>query len=156
MVTLKIRSRFPKSNQIFKPSQHYNIWSLARICHLVQEIGCRQAFFRLKFENFSAGVTLKMRSRSPKFNHFFPPFHNVSVQDWSKSTDWFRRYSAANEQRGRRRDPHQKQYVPTPILLVLVWFLFYGPSTHFRSFRARSVTLTTLFLGKPPRQFTST
>ena len=38
----------------------------------------------------------------------------------------------------------------------LVWFLFYSPSTHFRSFRARSVTLTTLFLGKPPRQFTST
>ena len=37
-----------------------------------------------------------------------------------------------------------------------VWFLFYGPSTHFRSFQARSVTLTTLFLGKPPRQFTRT
>ena len=30
------------------------------------------------------------------------------------------------------------------------------PSRHFRSFRARSVTLTTLFLGKPPRQFTTT
>ena len=28
----------------------------------------------------------------------------------------------------------------------LVWFLFYGPSTHFRSFRARSVNLATLFL----------
>ena len=26
----------------------------------------------------------------------------------------------------------------------LVWFLFYGPSTHFRSFRARSVNLATL------------
>ena len=38
---------------------------------------------------------------------------------------------------------------------ILVWFLFYGPSTRFRSFRARSVTLTTLFLGRPPRQFTS-
>ena len=38
----------------------------------------------------------------------------------------------------------------------LVWFLFYGPSTHFRSFRARSVNLATLFLGKPPKQFTST
>ena len=38
----------------------------------------------------------------------------------------------------------------------LVWFLFYGPSTHFRSFRARSVNLATLFLDKPPRQFTST
>ena len=36
----------------------------------------------------------------------------------------------------------------------LVRFLFYGPSTHFRSFRAWSVILTTLFLGKP-RQFTS-
>ena len=38
----------------------------------------------------------------------------------------------------------------------LGWFLFYGPSTHFRSFRALSVNLATLFLGKPPRQFTST
>ena len=33
----------------------------------------------------------------------------------------------------------------------LVWFLFYGPSTHFRSFWARSVNLATLFLGKPHR-----
>ena len=39
------------------------------------------------------------------------------------------------------------------LILVLVWFLFYGPSTHFRSFRAQSVNLATLFLGKPPRQF---
>ena len=38
----------------------------------------------------------------------------------------------------------------------LVRFLFYGPATHFRSFRAQSVNLATLFLGKPPRQFTST
>ena len=29
--------------------------------------------------------------------------------------------------------------------LVLVWFLFYGPSTHFRSIWAWSVTLTTLY-----------
>ena len=36
----------------------------------------------------------------------------------------------------------------------LVWFLFYGPSTHLRSFRERSVNLATLFLGNPPRQFT--
>ena len=34
--------------------------------------------------------------------------------------------------------------------VFLVWFLFYGPSTHFRSFRARSVNLAILFLGKPP------
>ena len=36
--------------------------------------------------------------------------------------------------------------------LILVWFLFYSPSTHFRSFQAWSVNLATLFLGKPPRQ----
>ena len=72
MVTLKIWS--PKSNQIFKPSQHYNKWSLARIRDLVQEISCRQAFFfgqSLIIQG--AGVTLKMRSRSPKSNQFFPP-----------------------------------------------------------------------------------
>ena len=51
--------------------------------------------------------------------------------------------------------------IPILVLLAnskfgLVWFLFYGPSTHFRSFWARSVNLATLFLGKPPRQFTST
>ena len=38
----------------------------------------------------------------------------------------------------------------------LVSFLFYGSSTHLRSFQARSVNLATLLLGKPPRQFTST
>ena len=36
----------------FKPSQRYNIWSLARIRHLIEEIGCRQAFLS-KFENFT-------------------------------------------------------------------------------------------------------
>ena len=45
------------------------------------------------------------------------------------------------------------------ILRDSVWFvliLFYSPLTHFWSFRARSVNLATLFLGKPPRQFIST
>ena len=33
--------------------------------------------------------------------------------------------------------------------------VFYGASTLLRSFRARSVNLSTLFPGKPPRQFNS-
>ena len=45
VVTLNIRSMSPKSNQIFKPSQRYKIWNLARIRLLVQDTGCRQAFF---------------------------------------------------------------------------------------------------------------
>ena len=39
---------------------------------------------------------------------------------------------------------------------VVVVLVFYGSLTHFRSFRAQSVNLATAFLGKPPRQFTST
>ena len=42
------------------------------------------------------------------------------------------------------------------LVLWLVVLMFYGPSAHFRSFRTRSVNLATLFLGKPPWQFTST
>ena len=34
--------------------------------------------------------------------------------------------------------------------------VFYSPSTHFRSFRAQSINLATLFLGKPPRLFIRT
>ena len=37
-----------------------------------------------------------------------------------------------------------------------VVLVFYGPSTQFMSFRARSVNLATLLLGKPPKEFTST
>ena len=37
----------------------------------------------------------------------------------------------------------------------LVVLVFYGSSTHFRSFRAQSVNIATLFLDKPPRQFIS-
>ena len=37
-----------------------------------------------------------------------------------------------------------------------VVLVFYGPSTHLRSFRVQSVNLATLFLGKPSKQFTST
>ena len=37
----------------------------------------------------------------------------------------------------------------------MLFTVFCGPSTHFRSFVARSSNLSTLFLGKPPRQFTS-
>ena len=38
---------------------------------LFQEAMCRQAF-RSKFDTQSAGVTLKIRPRSPKSNYFFP------------------------------------------------------------------------------------
>ena len=101
VMTLKIRSRSPKPNQIFKPFQCYNIWSLARIRHLVQEIGCRQAFL-VKIWNFqSAAVTSLPIMCLCKFGQN-PPIS-----------------SGDNQQRGRRRqrrrDPHQKQFAPPPL-----------------------------------------
>ena len=87
VVTLKIRSRSPKSYQIFKPSQRFTIWSLARICHLVQEIGCwcSQAFLIKIWKFYSLTlnslVTLKIRSRSPKSSQFFKPLQCYNI--WS-------------------------------------------------------------------------
>ena len=52
-------------------SQWYNTWSLVWIHHLVQELWCRQAFVEWKFDIQNTDVTLKMRPRSPKSNHFF-------------------------------------------------------------------------------------
>ena len=47
-------------------------------------------------------------------------------------------------------------YLAVTGLVVVVVFVFYGPSTLFMSFLARSVNLSTLFMGKHPKQFTST
>ena len=55
-----------------------------------------------------------------------------------------------------RKNPNKSMYVLVGRQACRFWFdFYYNPSTHFRSFRAQSVTLTTLFLDKPPRQFTS-
>ena len=73
VVTLKIRSRSPKSNQIFQLSQRYNIWNLARIRHLVQEIGYKQAFFGHNLKNSKYWCDLENEVKVTKSNHIFPP-----------------------------------------------------------------------------------
>ena len=67
-VTLKIRSRSPKSNQLFPSSQQSIYASLVKIHPLIQKI-CKETLF-WTFQ--SANVTLKTRSRSPKSNVLFP------------------------------------------------------------------------------------
>ena len=118
VVTLKIRPRSLKFDQIFKPSQRYNIWSLARIRHLVQEMGCRQVFFCSKFENFKVLVwPWKWGQGHQNQITSFPPPNNAYVQVWSKSIYWFSRQSADKRLCWRWQDLHQKQYVPTPLRL---------------------------------------
>ena len=116
----------------------------------------------------------------------FPYPNDASYKIWSTLANWPQRYSSfiwiMTEWQNHRIPEGQGKSSIAPIfskqgykyvklILILlfwgsfivwfkwdlfVWFLFYGPSTHFRSFRAWSVNLATLFLGKPPKQFTST
>ena len=68
-VTLKIRSRSPKSNQPFPSSQQCIYASLVKIHRLVQKITHGNHILDICK---SAAVTLKIRLRSPKFNQLFP------------------------------------------------------------------------------------
>ena len=69
LVTLKIRSRSPKSNQLCASSQQCSCASLVKIHSLFRR-------YRVGKPNlicFHGLVTLKMRSMSPKSNQLFPP-----------------------------------------------------------------------------------
>ena len=61
-VTLKIRSRSPKSNKLLILFDLYRLTNLVTFHPMVHEITCRQTFFG----KLSLAVTLKIRSRSPK------------------------------------------------------------------------------------------
>ena len=116
-----------------------------------------------------------------KFDHINTLVSFSCANDNSRSTDkppvaaWNARPATTQTQIGQPAHPrslisvfagHPSKIANAPNTLQLdseyikcfdlVWFLFYVPSTHFRSSAVWSVTLTTLFLGKPPRQFTST
>ena len=92
--------------------------------------------------------------------HPYPTESSLSVRRYlgSFATQWA--HSEDSDQTGRMPSFAVRTWFcwlsrAAAQVLFFVWFLFSGPSTHFRSFRARSVTLTTQFLGKPPMQFTS-
>ena len=90
-VTLKIKSRSPKSNQLFTPSQHCIYASLVKICPLVQKIttGNETSYItkgRCDLENL-VKVTKNINNSS------HPP-NNASVQVSSKYVHWFRRLSS--------------------------------------------------------------
>ena len=69
-VTLKIRSRSPKSIQLCIMSKCYIHANLVKIRQLVYDI-VRRSTFLLKFGSLSPALTLKNRSRSPKSKQFF-------------------------------------------------------------------------------------
>ena len=80
VMTLKIRERSPKSNRFFDPSLWCICASSVKFQPLVKEILCTQTFYFINkapsgsFLSIYNVVTLKLRSRSPKSNLFFPPY----------------------------------------------------------------------------------
>ena len=78
VVTLKIRSRSPKSKHFFALSLWCIYASSVKFQPLTKEILCTQTFYFINkaplgsFLSIYNVVTLKIRSRSPKSNYFFP------------------------------------------------------------------------------------
>ena len=69
LVTLKIRSRSPKSNQLLASSLQCSCASFVKTIHLFR----RYRVGKPNLISFHGLVTLKIRSRSPKSNQLFPP-----------------------------------------------------------------------------------
>ena len=76
-LTLKMRSRSPKSNHFFPMSQWCFYARLVKIHQLVKEMEGRQG----SFYNLYSVVTLKIRSRSPKSDQIFKPSQCYNI--WS-------------------------------------------------------------------------
>ena len=122
-LTLKNRSRSPKSNQLFIMSQCYIHGNLVEICQPVHGTWCSQALLGLKFGSLSPAVTLEIMSRSPKPNQLFtmsqcyihanlvkihPPVHEILCKQESVTT------MLTPTLTPRQQDPHQKQNSPSP------------------------------------------
>ena len=80
VVTFKIRSWSPKSNHFFALSLWCICASSVKFQPLVKKILCTKSFYFINKAPFGSFlsiynvVTLKIRSRSLKSNHFFPPY----------------------------------------------------------------------------------
>ena len=79
-VTLKIKSRSPKSNHFFSMSKWCFCASLVKIHQFVQEIECREgSFYRL----YSV-VTLIIRSMSPKSKQIFKQSQHYNMRSLAR------------------------------------------------------------------------
>ena len=121
-VTLKIRSRSLKPNQIFIMSQCYICANLIQICQPVHEISCRhfsQWFMQTSTFGLNLAVTFSLGQDHQ--NLISSSSYPISMQIWLKSAYWFMRYHADKKPSRRhrcwswcRRDPHQNNMSPSP------------------------------------------
>ena len=93
-MTLKMRSRSPKSNHFFPLSYWCICASLVKFQPLVQEIVCTYTFF---YQNLSFKVPVwpcKWDQGHQNLITSFPHPNDVAVLVWSNSIYWFMRQSA--------------------------------------------------------------
>ena len=93
VVTLKIKSRSPKSNQLFTTSQHCIFASFIKICSLVQKIKSGNEISHLK----KVAVTLKIKSRSPKSNQLFTASQHCIYASLVKICPLVQKITSGNE-----------------------------------------------------------
>ena len=89
-VTLKIRSRLLKPNQIFIMSQCYICANLIQICQPVHEISCRhfsQWFMQTSTFGLNLAVTFSLGQDHQ--NLISSSSYPISMQIWLKSAYWF-------------------------------------------------------------------
>ena len=121
-VTLEIRSRSSKSNQLVPSSKQYISASLVKSHPLFQKKTHGSQFRTFQ----SAAVTLKIRPISPKSNKLFPSIQQCIYASFVKIHRLVQKIMHGNES-GRRRDPHQTNKPPLIFSLLHMFILFSSP-----------------------------
>ena len=112
-------------------------------------------FYELDLQVTRAGIYIKFRrSSNPVQIRSFTL--ELTGEDWKKIFPYIHLVFPLFDRAEQPLNLNNGEIMFTIYCCCCCCIVFYGPSTHFRSFRARSVNLSTLFLAKPPRQFTST
>ena len=94
-VTLKIKSRSPKSNQLFTPSQHCIYASLVKICPLVQKITPGNEISYITKGRRDLENLVKVTKKS---NQLFTPYQTLYLCKFGLNMfNWFIRYCHGNE-----------------------------------------------------------
>ena len=93
-VTLKIRSRSPKSNKLLIQSDLYRLANLVTFHPMVHEITCRRTLFGLILVDYVWQWPWKLDQGHQNICSFSLGPNVISMQIWLKSTSWFMRYCA--------------------------------------------------------------
>ena len=151
-VTLRIRSRSPKSNKLFSFSQQCIYASLVKIHLLVQKIMHRNESGSRQFWTFqSAPVTLKIKSSPPKSNQSFPLSQQCIYASLVKIHELVQKIMhrcTQNKADAEGSQPKTINPLTFWVVSLFVCVVALRPKSTAMVMLGRSVHLTTLFPGQ--------